>query len=865
MGDRGTGRKRDREDCSLPLSLFPPLFVLSSCVFVKETSWKQHSSSQMKKVVSQFAWAIVIIVISTVVAVVIDWRAPWMSLYARDALMRVRGTMAPPNEITIVAIDDASIARFGRFPWPRALMSQALDKISAAHPKVIGVSVLYSDKHDDADDFALSESIKEAGNVIVAAQLTNAAQRRAEWLRPLPIIEQAAAAVGHGNVLTDTDGIARALLLQASDDEGRALWSMSAEIIRVADGAAANEIHEVPGAVRIAARTIPVQSDSSTLLVASTAGAQPEFIRASRLPTDFIGPTGSFSSRTFSFADVIDGRVRADELRGKYVLIGATAAAMSDRVASPFTKSETEDGNQNGALMPGVEILANSVTTILRERFYAETPDWLAALAAALIAAVIVFGLSVSRERFETLRQLAVVVGLALVILLGAYWLFSHWLIAPPLIPALTALIVATPLTLLRRVVALNASVDDRFAELIRESARLTPLALSFNAEPEPASQFWPSGATRKLRLLKTLQRQLMARSQFVDRALSSIEDGLLIADTEGRIVFANPRAAQIFAASEKSLSGQSLFARLNSVDPGAVGNEAELLSRLLQDLQSIERELTIGESQPRYFTLRMAAVISGQDNSPLGLVATLADITKQRELQQMKNDVMAMVTHEMRTPLTAIKGMSEVLMQFDATPERRREMHQTINEAAGRLARMIDEYLDLSRLESGVRQLRLTPVRLNPLIEQTLLLMEPLAAQRGIKLVRSFADNLPVIFIDEDLISRALTNLLANAIKYSPAETEISVTTNADGKSVFVAVTDQGYGIPPELRARIFEKFYRVPRIEDADAPGAGLGLAMVREIAELHAGRVMVESEVGSGSTFTLRLPIKSLPSKQ
>ena len=98
------------------------------------------------------------------------------------------------------------------------------------------------------------------------------------------------------------------------------------------------------------------------------------------------------------------------------------------------------------------------------------------------------------------------------------------------------------------------------------------------------------------------------------------------------------------------------------------------MLTRLLQDRQPIECELAIGESQPRYFTLRMAAVVSGEENLPLGIVATLADITKQRELQQMKNDVMAMITHEMRTPLTAIKGMSEVLMQFDTDAERRHD-----------------------------------------------------------------------------------------------------------------------------------------------------------------------------------------------
>src|SRR5262249_53465682 len=103
------------------------------------------------------------------------------------------------------------------------------------------------------------------------------------------------------------------------------------------------------------------------------------------------------------------------------------------------------------------------------------------------------------------------------------------------------------------------------------------------------------------------------------------------------------------------------------------------------------------------------------------------------------------------------------------------------------------------------------------------------------------------------------LTNLVANAIKYSPAGTEVVVSARAGEENLFIAVADQGYGIPPEHHSRIFEKFFRVPRVEDADTPGAGLGLALVREIAELHGGRVTIESEAGAGSTFTLRLPLK------
>ena len=241
-----------------------------------------------------------------------------------------------------------------------------------------------------------------------------------------------------------------------------------------------------------------------------------------------------------------------------------------------------------------------------------------------------------------------------------------------------------------------------------------------------------------------------------------------------------------------------------------------------------------------------------------MGIVASLSDITKQRELQQTKNDVMMLVTHELRTPLTAIQGMSEVLSQYDLDQKRRREMHLAINEEAKRLARMINDYLDITRLESGARPLRLAPARIAPLVERALLMLDPLAEQRDVRILRRFAPNLPSLFVDTDLLAQAVTNLVANAIKYSDSPSEIVVELRADGDALWIEVDDRGHGIPAESLSRIFEKFYRVPRLEDADVPGTGLGLAFVREIAEKHGGRVNVESQEGVGSVFSLRLPL-------
>jgi signal transduction histidine kinase len=385
---------------------------------------------------------------------------------------------------------------------------------------------------------------------------------------------------------------------------------------------------------------------------------------------------------------------------------------------------------------------------------------------------------------------------------------------------------------------------------------------------------WWPRGAAWKAQLLAWLQQRMIMRSLFVERAMRSIEDGLLIATADGCITFANPRAAAILGISERGLIGSDLFERLNegeqphnSADPAPTPHE--ILFRLLVEGSPVEREITIqtamGHGRPRHYVLRMSAVgrdsrDSGRTGTALGIVASLSDVTRQYELQKAKNDVMALVSHELRTPLTAIQGISEVLTRYEVEPQRRYEMHLAINDESKRLARMIDEYLDLTRLETGARPLRLEPLRVTQLLERVLLLLEPVAAHREIRIVRRFAPNLPALTADSDLIARAVTNLLANAVKFSPPRHDVIVEAFAESDSLRIEVKDQGCGIPPEAISLIFEKFYRVPRLpplEDADAPGTGMGLAFVRDIAQLHGGRITVESEVGVGSVFTLRLP--------
>lgn len=256
-----------------------------------------------------------------------------------------------------------------------------------------------------------------------------------------------------------------------------------------------------------------------------------------------------------------------------------------------------------------------------------------------------------------------------------------------------------------------------------------------------------------------------------------------------------------------------------------------------------------------------MAAVKSEETHAQtLGIIVTLSDITQHRELEKTKNDVIALVTHELRTPLTAIQGMSELLTEHEIEPEAQNKMLSTINSEAKRLARMVNEYLDITRLESGAQQAHFAPLDAEAMIEQTLLLLEPIAAKREIKIVRNYQASQANIDADAELLARAVTNIVANAIKYSPEKTTVKIETSSTNEALIIFVRDDGYGIPADQLPRIFEKFYRVSRKQTAGVAGTGLGLALTREIIELHDGRIEVESEPNKGSMFKIFLPFLS-----
>ena len=593
-----------------------------------------------------------IVIVSALLGTFVSWSAPGVDQYMRDWMTRARGPLPPPDDIAIVAIDEPSIARFGRFPWPRALSARAIDAIAVAQPKAIAVDVLYSDPTSEADDSSLARSIRQAANVIVGSQLISSPGGAANWLMPLPDIEQAAAATGHVNVSTGSDGIARQILIQMADDQGRTIRAMGVEAICVAEGIPKQAVTETSREVLLGSHVIPVDQDRPIAVVGVSGKAQT--IPDDRMTIDYIGPPGSY--KTYSFADVVEGRIPAAQLRNKYVLVGATAASLGDRLASPFIHSPGPGPNQHGSLMPGVEILANTMNTILRSRFYSETSDWLAFLCGALVAALTLFALLAAQGRYEAIKQTGALIAIIAAVLLVGYLFFTRLLVFPPLTLSLVSFASAGLFGQLRRSLIASGQIDRSIedvkhaestlslmnsrsaAESIARLADVQGVAIYLSQRgrlrlvkahgvailqkgltgfllphqradlgllPIPIERpngrvtlviahdpsllpsleiqrlcaaiavgaaeawadnqklsrwWWPRGLTWKAQSLHYLNTRILDRAKFVDLALRSVEDGIIIAGLDGSITFANQRAAAVLDSSEQALRGRNLL-----------------------------------------------------------------------------------------------------------------------------------------------------------------------------------------------------------------------------------------------------------------------------------------------------------------
>jgi len=355
------------------------------------------------------------------------------------------------------------------------------------------------------------------------------------------------------------------------------------------------------------------------------------------------------------------------------------------------------------------------------------------------------------------------------------------------------------------------------------------------------------------------LYREVVEEREELLQTFESLTAGLILISPDGRISQINATARAIFDA-EQDVVGKNAWESLK------MDNEREL-EKLRNaylhvtkgdEVGKIDITVTIAGLERTYEV--QAAMVRSEEGKDLGVVAIFMDITELRNVDKMKSSFVAMASHELRTPLTAIKGfVSTLLMDDGFAPDERREFYSIIDQECDRLTRLINDLLNTARIEAGQS---LKPdyqtVNVNEMLKKVVMIQQQTTTRH--KIAEDTPEPLPDIVGDADKLDQILTNLLNNAVKYSPSGGTITVHGHVDGDHLLIGVQDEGLGLAPDQLTRVFERFHRVNNEDNRRIYGTGLGLYLVKHLVErVHLGKIWAESTLGVGSTFWVRIPIQ------
>ncbi len=354
---------------------------------------------------------------------------------------------------------------------------------------------------------------------------------------------------------------------------------------------------------------------------------------------------------------------------------------------------------------------------------------------------------------------------------------------------------------------------------------------------------------------LKLRISDITSRKNELSTILGSMSEGVIAVDPELRMITVNKAAQEILGLEMDSAGGHTLYEVLRNPDMQTFVEE------LLTRRTSSEAEIEWDADGKRLLILRGSIMMDTETDQPSGAVVVIRDITRMRKLEEMRRDFVANVSHEIKTPITAIKTSIETLSaEEDAFPPPLRKFLEIISRHADRLSDLVSDVLSLSALESGAASLEslftFREENLAGILKTAIELCRSRAETANVKLVLECRDDITVT-ADASLLEQAVVNLVDNAVKYSPAGGTVRIIGSVSGTHAVIDVCDNGCGIPASEHERIFERFYRVDKARSRKLGGTGLGLAIVKHIALAHHGRVRLESAPGHGSTFIIELP--------
>jgi PAS domain S-box-containing protein len=426
--------------------------------------------------------------------------------------------------------------------------------------------------------------------------------------------------------------------------------------------------------------------------------------------------------------------------------------------------------------------------------------------------------------------------GLALAILLAAV---SAWHTVRTILQPIASMT--------RAAQAISAGNPDQVVPYVGRD-ELGQLAQAFNTMAHHLREYRQSQSAQLLRAQQTIQA-----------TIDSFPDPVLVIDLEGAVEMANPAARRLLGVVPRQ-KGQAASGIWHPPDP--------LRQPLLEALQGqrdflpegFDRAILAGSNGRERAMLPRILTIRDPRGDTLGAAVVLQDVTRLRLLDQVKSNLVATASHELKTPLTSIRLAVHLLLEEAVGPLTPKQLELLLDarENSERLLAMVNNLLDLARLEKGSRQLDVRPESPQSLLQVAADAVRPRADDKGVEIVVDAPPGLASVSVDSSRLGHALRNLLDNALTYTDRGGRITLSASADPEAVTLSVTDTGIGIPAEHFPHVFEKFYRVPG--QSRGTGTGLGLAIVNEIVAAHGGTITCESRPGTGTAFHMRLPLSA-----
>ncbi|WP_293400120.1 CHASE2 domain-containing protein [Phenylobacterium sp.] len=754
--------------------------------------------SARRRVIAE--WALVALAVSALVAALVLTRATERADNVVFDTVSGWGVRAPHEDIIVVAIDNRSIAELGRWPWPRARHQALLEALAGYAPRAIAYDVLLvePDPTPGADD-ALAAALAAGPPVFLPLTFDVPGPNGApyEVLAPIAPLAARAAGLGQVNVDFDSDGVIRRTYMLERD--GARAWPHLMAFMQSA-----------------AEATTPPASAG-----AARGPAQRPLVREQPLLISFAGPPGHF--RTVSFVDVVNGATPGDFLKDKLVLVGATADGLGDRYATPLSH-HTE-------IMSGIELQANLLDTLLAGRAIAPAgPARLLAFSLTPLALALA-GFLLLRPRANLLLGagllIATIVASAVLLLQAQVW-------APPT-AALAGLLLVYPLWSWRRLEATSAYMLQELHAFSQEPDLLSALAQRRGGPPTDVID-------RQVALMHAaIDRARDLRRQVLD-ALQGLPDATLVTGLDGQVLIANREAEALFAGRDPA--NRPVAELIAGLSP-----EAEALDFAGE---AADVELTVPDG--RSFAIRRTP-LSEAGGDQVGWIVRFTDVTALKDAGRQREHILELLTHDMRSPQVSILtllGSSEAKAAVAAPVADR------IAGYARRTLSLADNFVNLARAEAdayAVEVLDLGEVLLDAVDD-----LWPQSSARQVTVVAAETDGEVLVEGDRALLTRALINLVDNAIKYSPAGGRVDCAVRIEDDEAVCTITDQGEGMSPAQVANLFKRFHRVRPKGGERIDGVGLGLSFVHAVVQRHGGRIDCASTLGQGSSFTVRLPLAS-----